>query len=95
MPRRENYRGRKVLFPLGLLLLATAGLALTAGLNRWLVFLVGVGVLIWLAFAHPFIAIAMVVLLLALAAWLIPKLWRAVRRLFAKLGAVRPQPRHG
>jgi len=34
-----------VLFPLGVLLLAVAGLALTAGLNRWLVFLCGVGYL--------------------------------------------------
>ena len=45
MPRRPNYRGRKVLFPLGVVLLATAGLALTAGLDRWLVFLCGVGYL--------------------------------------------------
>ena len=45
MPRRPNDRGRKVLFPLGVVLLATAGLALTAGLDRWLVFLCGVGYL--------------------------------------------------
>ena len=45
MPRRANYRGRKVLFPLGVILVATAGLALTAGLNRSLVFLCGVGYL--------------------------------------------------
>ena len=45
MPRRPNYRGRRVLFPLGIVLLATAGFALTAGLNRWLVFLCGVGYL--------------------------------------------------
>jgi UDP-GlcNAc:undecaprenyl-phosphate/decaprenyl-phosphate GlcNAc-1-phosphate transferase len=43
--RRTNYRGRKVLFPLGVVLLAIAGFALTAGLNRWLVFLCGVGYL--------------------------------------------------
>jgi UDP-GlcNAc:undecaprenyl-phosphate/decaprenyl-phosphate GlcNAc-1-phosphate transferase len=43
--RRPNYRGRKVFFPLGVLLLATAGFALTAGLDRWLVFLFGVGYL--------------------------------------------------
>jgi UDP-GlcNAc:undecaprenyl-phosphate/decaprenyl-phosphate GlcNAc-1-phosphate transferase len=43
--RRANYRGRKVLFPLGVVLLAIAGFALTAGLNRWLVFLCGVGYL--------------------------------------------------
>jgi len=45
VPRRPNYRGRKVFFPLGVILLAVAGLALTAGLNRWLVFLCGVGYL--------------------------------------------------
>jgi UDP-GlcNAc:undecaprenyl-phosphate GlcNAc-1-phosphate transferase len=43
--RRPNYRGRRVLFPIGIVLLAVAGLALTAGLNRWLVFLCGVGYL--------------------------------------------------
>jgi UDP-GlcNAc:undecaprenyl-phosphate/decaprenyl-phosphate GlcNAc-1-phosphate transferase len=43
--RRANYRGRKVVFPLGVVLLATTGFALTAGLNRWLVFLCGVGYL--------------------------------------------------
>lgn len=45
MPRRTNYRGRRLLFPLGIVLLAVAGLALTAGLNRWLLFLCGVGYL--------------------------------------------------
>ena len=45
MPRRANYRGRKVLFPLGIVLLAAAAFTLTAGLNRWLVFLCGVGYL--------------------------------------------------
>lgn len=34
-----------MLFPIGIVLLAVAGLALTAGLNRWLVFLCGVGYL--------------------------------------------------
>jgi UDP-GlcNAc:undecaprenyl-phosphate/decaprenyl-phosphate GlcNAc-1-phosphate transferase len=45
MPRRANYRGRPLLFPLGVLLLATAGLALVLGPSRWLVFLCGVGLL--------------------------------------------------
>jgi UDP-GlcNAc:undecaprenyl-phosphate/decaprenyl-phosphate GlcNAc-1-phosphate transferase len=45
VPRRPNYRGRQVLFPLGVVLFATSGFALTAGLNRWLVFLCGVGYL--------------------------------------------------
>jgi UDP-GlcNAc:undecaprenyl-phosphate GlcNAc-1-phosphate transferase len=45
VPKRANYRGRKVLFPLGIVLLATAAFTLPAGLNRWLVFLCGVGYL--------------------------------------------------
>ena len=43
--RRSNYRGRPVLFPLGVLLAAAAGLALAVAPNRWLVFLLGVGIL--------------------------------------------------
>jgi UDP-GlcNAc:undecaprenyl-phosphate GlcNAc-1-phosphate transferase len=45
VPRRANHRGRPVLFPLGVVLLAAAGLALAAGPSRWLVFLLGVGLL--------------------------------------------------
>ncbi|HEY1237463.1 MAG TPA: hypothetical protein VGE91_03945, partial [Solirubrobacterales bacterium] len=37
--------GRRVIFPIGVLLLAAGAFALTAGLNRWLVFLCGVGYL--------------------------------------------------
>jgi len=40
-----------------------------------------VGVLLWLAFAHPLAALVVVALLLALAAWLVPKLWRGLRRM--------------
>ena len=43
--RRANYRGRRVIFPIGVLLLAAGVFALTAGLSRWLVFLCGVGYL--------------------------------------------------
>lgn len=42
---RPNYRGRRVLFPLGAVLLIAAGAALAANPSRWLVFLVGVGAL--------------------------------------------------
>lgn len=45
MPRRTNYRGKAVLFPLGVVLLIASGAALAAGPSRWLVFLAGVGVL--------------------------------------------------
>jgi UDP-GlcNAc:undecaprenyl-phosphate/decaprenyl-phosphate GlcNAc-1-phosphate transferase len=43
--RRANYRGRPVIFPLGVALLAAASLALAGEASRWLVFLCGVGVL--------------------------------------------------
>jgi UDP-GlcNAc:undecaprenyl-phosphate/decaprenyl-phosphate GlcNAc-1-phosphate transferase len=43
--RRANYRGRHVIFPLGLLLLAAAGIGLAFEPTRWLVFLCGVGCL--------------------------------------------------
>jgi UDP-GlcNAc:undecaprenyl-phosphate/decaprenyl-phosphate GlcNAc-1-phosphate transferase len=45
VPRRANYRGRQVLFPVGVVLLAAAALAMAASPNRWLVFLLGVGCL--------------------------------------------------
>ena len=45
MPRRANYRGRPVLFPLGVIPLAAAGVAAAAGPSRWLIFLIGVGCL--------------------------------------------------
>jgi hypothetical protein len=46
----------------------------------------GIGVLLWLAFTHPFAAAAIVVVLIALAAWLVPKAWRGLRRLFSRGG---------
>jgi UDP-GlcNAc:undecaprenyl-phosphate GlcNAc-1-phosphate transferase len=45
VPRRINYRGRSVAFPLGAILLVATLIALAADLNRWLVFLAGVGCL--------------------------------------------------
>ena len=44
-----------------------------------------VGVLLYLAFAHPLIALAVLAIVVALTIWLIPKIWRFVRRLFARL----------
>jgi UDP-GlcNAc:undecaprenyl-phosphate/decaprenyl-phosphate GlcNAc-1-phosphate transferase len=43
LTRRPNYRGRPVLFPLGVLLLIAVAAALVADPSRWLVFLAGVG----------------------------------------------------
>ncbi len=41
---------------------------------------------LWAALNHPLIFIVLVVLFLALAIWLLPKIWRAVRFIFRKLG---------
>ncbi len=45
MPRRANYRGRLVAFPLGAVLLVAAFAALAADFSPWLAFLSGVGCL--------------------------------------------------
>ena len=44
-----------------------------------------VGMMLYLAFAHPLIALALLAVVVALTIWLIPKIWRFVRRLFARL----------
>ena len=46
---------------------------------------VTVGGLLWLALAHPLAAVAMLVLLVALIIWLLPKVWRMVRRVVARV----------
>jgi hypothetical protein len=51
----------------------------------------GVGLLIWLGFAHPLIALLVVLALVVVAIWLVPRLWRGLKRLFGKLGSVRPE----
>ena len=43
---------------------------------------------IWLALAHPIVFAVLLVLFLALAIWLLPKLWRALRSIFRP-----PQPK--
>lgn len=46
---------------------------------------------LWLAIRHPLVAVALVAAFLLLALWLMPKLWRALKRLFAALRqAARP-----
>jgi hypothetical protein len=51
-----------------------------------------IGGLLWLAFVYPWAAAAIVVALVLLAAWLLPKLWRFVRRLVGRMfgGAADP-----
>lgn len=40
-----------------------------------------VGTVLWLAFAHPVVALIVLSLLVALMIWLIPKVWRMIRRI--------------
>jgi hypothetical protein len=44
---------------------------------------------IWLAFAYPWLFLALLLVFLALAAWLLPKLWRFVKRLWTALSLPR------
>jgi hypothetical protein len=46
-----------------------------------------VGALLWLVLAYPLVALAVVLALLGLMAWLLPRLVRALRRLFGHTGA--------
>jgi hypothetical protein len=46
---------------------------------------IAVGVLLYLAFAHPLVALVALAILVAFTIWLIPKVWRFVRRLVARL----------
>jgi hypothetical protein len=48
---------------------------------------IAVGTVLWLAFAHPIAALAVLAVLVALTIWLIPKLWRFIRGLLRKVTA--------
>ena len=54
-----------------------------------------VGTLLWLAFAHPLAALAAVAVLVALSIWLIPKVWRLLRSLVARVLGWFGQPTPG
>lgn len=43
---------------------------------------------LWLALSHPAVFIGLLVAFLLFAIWVIPKLWRAIRYLFAKIAAM-------
>jgi len=47
-----------------------------------------VGVVLYLAFAYPFAALVVLVLLVVLMIWLIPKVWRMIRAIGRKLVAL-------
>ena len=44
-----------------------------------------VGSVLWLAFAHPLAALVVVLLATAFAIWLIPKVWRMIRRIVDRI----------
>ena len=46
---------------------------------------IAVGSVLWLAFTYPLVALVVVAVLTALAIWLIPKLWRALRRIIERV----------
>jgi hypothetical protein len=41
---------------------------------------------LWAALAHPWIFVCLMVLFIVLAIWLLPKIWRAVKFIFRKIG---------
>jgi hypothetical protein len=46
---------------------------------------VAVGTVLWLAFAHPVLALVVLALLVVFMLWLIPKVWRLIRRVLARV----------
>jgi hypothetical protein len=43
---------------------------------------------LWLMFQHPLIFLALLVIFLLIAIWLLPKLWRGIRRVIKRIGAL-------
>jgi hypothetical protein len=56
---------------------------------------IAVGTVLWLAFAYPVAALAVLAVLVALTIWLIPKLWRFIRTLVRKVTGARAGPASG
>ena len=48
---------------------------------------------VWLAFAHPWLFVGMLLVFLAVVAWLLPKLWRFAKRMWTALSLPREPPR--
>ena len=51
-----------------------------------------VGTVLWLAFAHPIAALAVLAVLVAFMIWLIPKIWRFIRKIFGRLTGASSAP---
>jgi hypothetical protein len=54
-----------------------------------------VGTVLWLAFAHPIAALAVLALLIALMLWLIPRVWRFIVALLRKVTGAPRHDAHG
>jgi Domain of unknown function (DUF4126) len=54
-----------------------------------------VGTVLWLAFAHPLVALIVIGLLIALMIWLIPKVWRMIRAIVNRIVDWFAGPSHG
>ena len=54
-----------------------------------------VGTLLWLAFAHPLIALVVLAALVAATIWLIPKVWRMLRGITTRVAGWFSQPHAG
>jgi hypothetical protein len=53
------------------------------------------GGLVYLALAYPFVALAVVAVLVAFSIWLLPKLWRFIRALIERIGRWFANASHG
>jgi hypothetical protein len=53
------------------------------------------GGLVYLALAYPFVALAVVAVLVAFSIWLLPKLWRFIRALIERIGRRFANASHG
>ena len=52
-----------------------------------------VGTVLWLAFTHPIAALIVLILIVALMIWLIPKLWRFIVALIRRVAALFGRPK--
>lgn len=50
---------------------------------------IAVGTILWLGFTHPIAALIVLLIIMVLTIWLVPKLWRFVARIFRKLAGGR------
>ena len=56
---------------------------------------VAVGGMLWLAFAHPLLALVVLAILVVFTIWMIPKVWRMLRGIVARVSAWFGRPPEG